>query len=168
MLSGNWAATLGALVAALWMLWWVAQQPKQNPSRSVGFWGGLAIPLGVARFVNGVRMWERVDQTSTDRSSLGHLRLWYNGLEGFTHHWMFGAGLGYISLATEDNVTDYGVYDPENLVLQWLAQFCIIGGILLLLSAYFVVKAVRGCSLSPSRYKRCGRRRLLWAASTRF
>jgi O-antigen ligase len=146
-LSGSRAAALGLAVATVWMLWKVTEQRRQSPLRSAWFWGGITASLGAILFINGMRLWGHINRVSTDRSSLGHLRLWRHGFHVFAKHWLFGAGLGYISLATEDNIVDYVAYDPENLLLQWLEQFGVIGGVLFLLAVYLVVRAIKGRSL---------------------
>lgn len=141
-LSGSRAATLACLLACILML-------KSDKMRCLVMREGrgysiLSLTLVVFTFigVNFVRISNHSNIVSTVKSSKGHVRIWVKGLNSFKHHWAIGSGVGEISFPNEVKNPKIIIHDPENVFIQSLELFGVIGGLLFILFVFFIIRVL--------------------------
>ena len=136
LLSGSRGAIIGLIVSLLWQCFSYHAAVRVKTRLAVS--AALLLCAFVMLFiVSGMRNADAISRRSTARSSQGHVWYWKRGWNVFTQHWLTGAGAGstlvQIPVVAGGITQEMETVTSNNLVIQWLGEFGIGGGILLAL-----------------------------------
>ncbi len=84
-----------------------------------------------------------VNRKSTERSNAGHMRLWRAGVQIAFDHPLQGVGLGCLEIPTPDVSNQKIQIEPKNLLLYWLCEMGVLGGVLFFSFVIFITNAIR-------------------------
>lgn len=131
---------LGAAFGVTWLTYRLTKSKQTAVLVAVAL--ATAFLLAVYQRTNG-----DVNQQSSHRSVQGRYLLWHRGLGVFQHHWLTGVGLGALEMpvtVTKLNGKKHQVIiEPKNVVLHWLAEMGLGGGILFVLFVIAIVNVIR-------------------------
>jgi len=85
------------------------------------------------------------NQISSERSELSHSICWRLGLQTFHNHLFTGVGPAQLQIIVHSQATNavYHLQEPKNLLIMWLAEFGISGGVLMALFVVVLVKVMK-------------------------
>lgn len=138
-------AFVALTVSLTWLVWRLLKQRW-----TVLIVGAILVFLTLGIFA--VRSAGERNAASAGRSVHGRMLLWRSGLTAFCQHPLTGAGLGALRLPVTVPTSVPGKWErdiepePKNLLLDWLGEMGLPGGVLLILMAFSVKKVVE-----PSR-----------------
>ncbi|NLH99951.1 MAG: O-antigen ligase family protein [Chthonomonadales bacterium] len=146
LLSGSRAAALGflggAVVAAAMAFPLLSDKSARKVALTIAVTSGVLVVT-----VNVLRNLDPIRRESTARSTRGHVSYWQAGMNAFTKHWSLGAGAGsaMVSIPVHANGVTEEVHVPvaNNLLIEWLAEFGVAGGVLYVLFAKSIVAVLR-------------------------
>ena len=136
------SAILAFAIALIWMMWRVLRNKR------------ALLPIILLMLVAGfsvvhTRMTGEVNSASAGRSVESRLILWKRGDEIFGRHWLTGVGAGAlqipirISSPLRGQKPDVFMSEPKNLLLDWLDEMGVAGGILFVLFCIAISAVIR-------------------------
>ncbi len=110
----------------------------------------LICAVALAGVVTGVRMAGPQNRASATVSAQARVRQWWSALATFSAHPITGVGVNSYNapvVSTRGGVTTYNVTsDPKGILLHWLVERGIAGGLLFVLFVWTIASLVRSAS----------------------
>lgn len=134
--------TRSYIVAAAVALYWLFTRFSRLRSVSAGV---TIVLFSICVVAVMHRSGSAIAQTSTERSNESRIVLWQDGIQIFRNNWLAGVGVGELNIKprARQNTRPIVMNEPKNMILDWLDEYGLTGGIIFAMLIISIASIIR-------------------------